>query len=280
MFGLDYDPYMDIQAISFSEKEDIVTNIAKICRYMNKGVQIKWNAIKDEEKRANLAYQMFFNFHKKRDYVYHDCLSQKKNPEIAKKNMKNPKNERILDEIGEREEGLTDEEIKNVIVVDPVTNQEYSHEEKKEIQKPLWDMSIQDLNMVAFQNDLQGALAREIQKVKRKCKQFKEQKEQEFQGITITSFEKIIKRERRKRYIRQWNEEVKRQNAKEGYQLVYNTSLKCYMVSSHHYLDKLGNKIVDKYDTYCHYMDFEDKISCGEIISLAENIYIQLGGSS
>ena len=273
-FDLNYEPQIYIEPVHFEEEDDIIENVARICRYMNKGQDFEWDRI-PHEKAISLVRQMVVDLKKVQYYVAAGFFVDSK---YTKTRMSKCKSEPILDEIGERTEGMTDEEIDNVTIVNPETKIVYTHEEKKVAQMALWNMSNTALACMTSEEGLKGALSSAILRIKKKCAMFYEQKQNEFSNISITTLATILNRERDRRERRLFKERLKEEQAKETYKVVYNRVLGHYMVTSHTYMDSFGNRVCVGYQSYCAYDEFEDKLNSEEIIPIAENVYVFRGG--
>ena len=126
-------------------------------------------------------------------------------------------------------------------------------------------------------DNLKAMLAKKILAVKQECYKFKIKKQDEFKRISDISLENILIRQRKQR-----QERLAKQNFKPrfAYNMFYNRSLKCFMVSSCKHFDSLGNTVlIEHFNTFCKYQDFQSKLDSGEIIHLGKGVYCQIGKS-
>lgn len=247
--GLDYLPKVQIENVFSTETKDLSENLASIARYMSKGIEVNWKSIDSIPQAVSLVEKLHEATKKKTLVSYHGYFHEGR----AKAKMEEMRTtERILDEIGERETGLKDTEMEDIVVEKSTDNKKksyYTKEDKQIIQMHLWNYGEGQLGMIIENHPMEiyKQLAERILKVKADCSETKIIKQTELNAIENGLFERIIKRAREHRKVRHEYENFHVDCIVTG---VYNKYAKRFVVSKVDYFDNDGGHVeTQKFDT-------------------------------
>lgn len=243
---LDYYPRVHVENVTSSESRDLSENLASIARYMAKGIEVDWENIEFDEA-INVAENLYVATKGKNLISYHGYFQEGRSKEKLKEMQES---ERILDEIGEREEGLKENEMKDISVSTetPVT------EDANLVQMALWELNTDMLHYVAttHESDLYRQLAKRIIKVKNICNNTRETKTKELNAIEKGLFDRIVKRAREHRKTR---------HAYTDFQIdciitsIFNNYARRFVISKIDYFDQGVHSETEVFDTFYNMTD-------------------------